>query len=197
MHAISLVKTIHAILLERIQKGEWVIDATLGKGQDTAFLVAAVGEAGRVFGFDIQAESLHHVQQRLRSSVLTLYQANHADLLQHLPTVAHGNIRACMFNLGYLPGGNQHIITHATSTLRALSAACQVLMPDGIVTIIAYPGHPGGAEECGAVTEFCQQLAREEFTVEIIVSHSTNPNAPVGFVLKKCGQPLRQHSINR
>lgn len=185
MTATSLVKTVQTKLLERIQKGDWVIDATLGKGQDTAFLVTAVGETGRVFGFDIQAESIDHVQQHITSSALTLYQANHADLLNYLPMSAHGRIRACMFNLGYLPGGNQHIITHTTSTLVALHAACQVLMPDGILTIIAYPGHSGGAEECRAVTEFCQQRATKEFAVEIMMSHSINPKAPVGFVLTK------------
>jgi hypothetical protein len=68
------------------------------------------------------------------------------------------SIRAIMFNLGYLPAGDKSRITTASTTLKALEASRNLLMPGGRLTLIAYPGHPGGAEETKAVAEWFETL---------------------------------------
>lgn len=41
-------------LLKVVEPGDFVIDATMGNGHDTAFLAELVGPSGEVFAFDIQ-----------------------------------------------------------------------------------------------------------------------------------------------
>lgn len=54
------------------------------------------------------------------------------------------NSRLVAFNLGYLPGGDKGIITQSATTLLALEAAKELLLPGGVISIVAYVGHPGG-----------------------------------------------------
>ena len=44
----------HQLLKEVVEPGDFVIDATMGNGHDTAFLAELVGPSGEVFAFDIQ-----------------------------------------------------------------------------------------------------------------------------------------------
>lgn len=48
---------------------------------------------------------------------------------------------------GYLPTGDQDIITKAETTLQALDAAMDILDVGGVISIAAYIGHPGGQAE--------------------------------------------------
>ena len=41
-------------LLKVVEPGDFVIDATMGNGHDTAFLAELVGPSGEVFAFDIK-----------------------------------------------------------------------------------------------------------------------------------------------
>jgi hypothetical protein len=52
--------------------------------------------------------------------------------------------RLVAFNLGYLPGGDKEIITRSETTLLALEAAKRILIPQGLISIVVYVGHPGG-----------------------------------------------------
>lgn len=45
---------------------------------------------------------------------------------------------------GYLPGSDKATTTQAGSTLAAVEAACDVLKPGGLLSILCYTGHPGG-----------------------------------------------------
>lgn len=47
------------------------------------------------------------------------------------------------FNLGFFPGGDHSVITRPTSTLAAVQAAMDVVLPRGIISVLAYVGHPG------------------------------------------------------
>jgi len=63
-----------------------------------------------------------------------------------------------MYNLGYLPGGDQRVTTKHDSTLESLKQALQLLTPGGIISIVLYPGHREGAEEKEKVIPFCKEL---------------------------------------
>lgn len=55
MNATELV---HSIINGRIGAGAFCIDATAGRGRDTAYLCELVGPYGRVIAFDIQQEAV-------------------------------------------------------------------------------------------------------------------------------------------
>jgi hypothetical protein len=185
----SLLKLAHQHIQNVLQSVDIAIDATVGNGHDTVFLVEQVGLTGRVYGFDIQTTALNTTRAKLQHSQLadcvTLIQASHADMANHIPINEHGKIKACMFNLGYLPKGDKSIITQTGSTLSALTVACNLLAPQGIMTILAYSGHTGGDEETASVQAWLAQLSNQQFAVEKIFSAIPSPSAPRLFVVKK------------
>jgi len=135
-------------------QGDIVIDATAGNGHDTLFLAERVGPFGKVYAFDIQASALECTAARLAAAGMTnvrLIQDDHANMLQTIDPLHHGQISTVTFNLGYLPGGDKTMITKTASTLAAIDAAIKLLRDGGRLTILAYPGHPGGFEETVAV----------------------------------------------
>lgn len=144
-------------------ESQWAVDATVGNGRDTLFLARHVGEGGRVYGFDVQQLGLDAARQRLDEAGVgkrvTLLHAGHERLSELLPAEAAGRVRAVMFNLGYLPGADKTIVTSPATTEAALNAALSVLAPGGVVSIVAYPAHPGGAGELVAVRNWCAGLA--------------------------------------
>ena len=47
-----------AFVGQAVKPGDWALDGTAGNGHDTLFLVNLVGDAGKVFAFDVQKSSL-------------------------------------------------------------------------------------------------------------------------------------------
>lgn len=200
MPRISLVEIAHRLVKAKLRPGDSAIDATVGNGHDTAFLLAQVQPAGHVYGFDIQPEAVAATRIRLGDpTCLNLFAVSHAELDPRVPTQLHGRIRAIMFNLGYLPGGDKRIITRTDSTLPALNAACRLIAPGGIITVVAYPGHPGGDDETAQITAWCAGLNPGMFKAEIIDSQPRNPKAPKLFAIEKLvAQPsFRRHNKTR
>jgi len=149
----------HALVQPALYDGAWVVDATVGNGHDTVWLAEAVGPEGRVFGFDIQAAAL----QRAGAAVhgmgrVCLVEAGHERMAELLPPEARGRIAAVMFNLGYLPGADKSLTTQTETTVLALSQAIEVVAVGGVVSVIVYPGHDGGAAEADAVRAWARGL---------------------------------------
>jgi len=189
MQRISLVNVAHNLIIEVLHPGDIAIDATIGNGYDTLFLAKQVGSSGEVFGFDIQQAAIESTKEKFRQTncpaCLTLTQASHADMSDKIPFRHHGNIRAIMFNLGYLPGGDKSIITRTDSTITALNSACRLLSGNGIITVLAYPGHQGGDLETDQVKSWCEQLDKDQFKISIVYSSECKDSAPRLFVIKK------------
>jgi predicted methyltransferase len=190
-HPISLVKLAHDAVKAQVKSGDIVVDATVGNGHDSHFLLDLIKPDGKVFGFDIQQAALTSTHQLLSAMTyyqcLTLIHDSHANMLEHIPVAYHGKIKVVMFNLGYLPGGDKHIITQADSTLSALNSACELLSSGGIMTVVAYPGHPGGNTETGQVSRWCDKLNKAHYQTKLIVSQADKTSAPVLFVVNKVG----------
>lgn len=51
--------------------------------------------------------------------------------------------RFVCFNLGFLPGGDRSIISQPATSVAAVKAAMNILEPGGIISVLAYVGHPG------------------------------------------------------
>ena len=164
-----LTEQAHELCRAVVAEGECVIDATSGNGLDTVFLARLVGETGVVYAIDRQNIAIDNTRRRLQQDGLNnviLVEADHARLKQAVPPERHGLIPAVMFNLGYLPGGDKSLITQPSTTLPAIEQALELLRPGGIVTVLCYTGHEGGAEETAAVLTHLQALPANEFEVQ-------------------------------
>lgn len=151
----SVLNFAHTLATGTLRDGGGAVDATIGNGHDTVALARAVGAEGTVHGFDVQAAALEATRERLAAASLAgrtdLHCVGHEQMAQHLPDPLHGTVGAVMFNLGYLPGSDSERTTQPDTTVAALEAALQLLRPGGIVTVVLYTGHAGGAEEAQAV----------------------------------------------
>jgi Putative rRNA methylase len=189
MQPISLVKLAQILVNEAVNPGDFVIDATVGNGHDTRFLLELVKPDGNVFGFDIQQTAIDSTLKKIPElsllTNLTLMNTCHSTISENIPLKFHGKINAVMFNLGYLPGSDKQIITSAQSTLTALAASCKLLIKNGIITILAYPGHEGGDLEAHAVMDWCQTLDSESYEVSLYESYIKKPLSPQLFVVRK------------
>ena len=191
MQRISLVNIAHNFIRDVLHPGDIAIDATVGNGYDTLFLVEQVSPSGRVFGFDIQQAAIDSTRAKASARCkmlpenLTLIHASHADMAEKIPVQYHGNFGAIMFNLGYLPGGDKSIITRTDSTVMALNSAIRILSSNGIITVMAYPGHPGGDLETEQVKNWCEQLDDNQFKISIIYSSENKESAPRLFVIQE------------
>ena len=172
----------HALLEDALRPGDIAIDCTMGNGRDTLFLADLVGESGHVFAFDIQETAIENTRGRLAqhdiaAERVTLLKESHANLLQQIPARSCQKIKAAVFNLGYLPGGDKRICTRPHSTIAALEGLRSILAPGGIVVLVIYPGHDGGEAEALAVLDYCKALPREEVQV-IVYQILNNPKHP-------------------
>ena len=169
MTSLSLVQQAHAALGDILAEGDIAIDATVGNGHDTLFLARAVGEGGTVYGFDIQEAALDAAYRRLQEAGMarrvSLYHAGHEAMAVVLPESVRGRVKAVMFNLGYLPGGDKQRTTGINTTLAALEQARLLLAPGGAISVLAYTGHPGGREEAEAVRGWAADLSPDHYRV--------------------------------
>lgn len=182
MNTYSLVQQAHAALTEILVEGDITIDATVGNGHDTLFLAASVGESGTVYGFDIQELALDTAYRRLQEEGLagrvSLYHAGHEAMAMVLQESIAGQVKAVMFNLGYLPGGDKGRTTGISTTLAALEQARTLLVPGGAISVLAYTGHPGGRDEAEAVKAWATGLSNDFYEVSVTVPSSKHGNAP-------------------
>jgi 16S rRNA C1402 N4-methylase RsmH len=131
-----------------------------------------VGPTGWVHSFDIQPDAINSTRNLLEVSGLinrvTLHERSHAELTESLPESHRGKIAVAIFNLGYLPGSDQKIITQPESTAVALQSALTELKSGGRLICVAYTGHPGGKEESDVVQTFAESAENAGNTVEKI-----------------------------
>lgn len=159
----SAVTWAQLLLADRLQAGDCAVDATAGNGHDTLFLCRRVLPGGRVFAFDKQEAALANTRARLLENGVaqadfTLIHAGHETLSERLPETLRGRLAAVMFNLGYLPGSDKNLITRAATTLAAAAQALEWLRPGGLMTVVVYPGHEGGAEEAREIAAWAAGL---------------------------------------
>ncbi|MCR4699127.1 MAG: class I SAM-dependent methyltransferase [Bacilli bacterium] len=170
-------------ILQHLKEGDVAVDFTMGNGHDTEFLSKTVGESGHVYAFDIQQQAVDSTAKHLKEvgcpENYTLIHDSHHKVKDYVKT----KIKAGMFNLGWLPGGDKSIYTLRETTLPAIKAAIELLDKDGIINIAIYPGHEEGDLEGQMVAEYLATLKRYLFSctkVQIINS----PTSPYFFVVE-------------
>lgn len=171
---------------QEVSPGDICVDATVGNGNDTLFLAECVGVSGKVYGFDIQQTAIEKTKKKLAAADLldrvNLIQDNHANLCEYL---TKDSVKAVMFNLGYLPGGDTNLITKPESTIQAIEAALYLLSQGGIITVASYRGHPGTLEEYTKVNILLSKLNPINFNVLRLESINHAHLPPVLFVANK------------
>lgn len=169
-----------------LAEGDLAIDATAGNGHDTVFLASKVGESGRVLAFDIQPEAIASARARVGAAGfggrVNFFEASHATMGRHAEA---SSVAAILFNLGYLPGGDRGVITTRDETLAALDLAVGLLRPGGILSVVCYPGHPGGDAESEVVIAWAGGLP-DGYPAEIDRRHDTFRPAPFLVLVRRC-----------
>lgn len=164
----GIIPFAHQLLENCIAKGDTVVDATCGNGNDTFFLSTLVGPTGHVYAFDIQTQAIETTKQLLSEKDcqnVTCIQDSHAKVNQYIPNTLHEKVGGAIFNLGYLPRSNKQIITKRDSTIQAIDSLLPYLKKGAVIVIVIYYGHAGGEEEKDAVLHFVKQLDQKQYAV--------------------------------
>jgi predicted methyltransferase len=165
-------------------EGDAAADFTMGNGHDTEFLSKTVGPTGRVYAFDIQKSALESTAARLRETGcpdnVTLIHDSHSNAKKHIDRP----IRAGMFNLGWLPGGDKSVTTRRETTLPAIADALELLDHGGVLLVAVYPGHAEGEAEGAEVAGYFASLDRHKICAsQFRIINS--PTSPYFFVVEK------------
>ncbi len=174
---LDLLELHKRFILNHLHEGDTAVDFTMGNGHDTAFLSKTVGESGHVYAFDIQKQALESSAVTLREEGCpenyTLIMDSHHKVKEYVNTP----IKAGMFNLGYLPGGDKSITTMRETTMPAIEAAIDLLDRDAVLNIAVYPGHAEGDAEGKMICEYLSSLDRRKIccTQIKILNSPTSP----------------------
>ena len=125
--------------------------------------VSLAGLNADVVSFDVLALSLAITEKRLEQEQLTTKLI--LDVDENVGNYIDQQIKAAIFNLGYLPKSDKQVITQAETTLDALTQLLEMLVKGGRIALMIYYGHAGGLEERDAVLAFVSGLPQREFQV--------------------------------
>ena len=161
---LNTLGVVHEFLKQYVREGAFCIDATAGKGRDTALLCRLAGPTGQVLSFDIQQEAVNQTralleQEHLRAEVIL---DSHAHMEQYAEA---GTVDAIVFNFGRLPGGDPKIFTLADSSVQAIEAGLRLLKAGGVMAIALYYGKENGYEEKYAIEQYLKTIDDRVFTV--------------------------------
>ncbi|MCI5628568.1 MAG: class I SAM-dependent methyltransferase [Clostridiales bacterium] len=185
---INKITEVNKIFLDKIvQKGDIVIDATMGNGYDTIYLGNLVGENGKVYAFDVQEEAIKSTKKKVERDNMTDRVELILDGHQNLDKYVKEEVSCVVFNLGYLPRAKHVVITKPDTTLEAIKKSLKLLKPNGIISIAAYIGHEGGLEEKNYICEYLDNLNQNEFNVLHMQFTNQINNPPQLILIEKKG----------
>lgn len=191
---IDLLKLHKHFILTHLKEGDVAVDFTMGNGYDTEFLSKTVGESGHVYAFDIQAQALEstarHLQETGCPNNYTLIRDSHHNVKQYVKEP----IRAGMFNLGWLPGGDKSVTTLRETTLPAIEAAIDLMDRDAILNVAVYPGHEEGDLEGKMICDYLAGVSRHKVCATK-VNILNSPSSPYFIVIET--KPLEKVPYGR
>lgn len=160
----NTLDVVHDFLRRQVKAGAFCIDATAGKGRDTALLCRLAGAEGRVLAFDVQQDAIDQTCALLDAEGLQaeVVLDSHANMAQY---AAPESVDCIVFNFGRLPGGDPKIFTTADSSLPAIDAGLSLLRPGGVMALAIYYGKENGYDEKNAILEHLKSLNDRMFTV--------------------------------
>ena len=181
----NTLDVVHDFLRRQVKPGAVCIDATAGKGRDTALLCRLAGKNGRVIAFDIQEAAVEQTRALLAEQGLTaeVVQDSHAHMARY---AAPGTVDCIVFNFGRLPGGDAKIFTTAASSLPAIDAGLTLLRQGGVMALALYYGKENGYEEKNAILSHLKSINDRLFTVLVCdwLNRRNDPPLPI-FIWKE------------
>ena len=157
------------LVWDRVMKhASVVVDATCGNGHDLLYLAKRAEKGCHLYGIDIQMTAINNSQELLQSN----------DIAKDISLTL-------IFNLGYLPGSDHHIITKPYQTIDAIKEGLKNLSKSGIITIISYPGTTEGLEEMQILKSFLSDLEQKLYNVCHWQPMNQINNPPELFILQK------------
>lgn len=181
----------HRMLRAHIQPGDFCIDATAGRGFDTALLCELTGRQGTVLAFDIQPDAIVSTKALLdeKGYHAELHLDSHANMRQY---AADGTVSAVVFNFGWLPRGSHAIFTHADSSIAALNAALALLKVGGLLSLCIYYGGANGYTERDALLAYIASLDSRYYTVVQCQFPNRTGDPPFAVFITKDAQPPQE-----
>ena len=193
------LQTTHRLWEALVKPGDIIIDATCGNGHDSKFLASLAlkeNTASKLYCIDIQGDAIHNTKQLLLSnpslSSLVDKQVCFTEGSHEVfpGDIVPGTVTLICYNLGYLPGKKRvndvvtgafnAVITKPDTTVRSLHNALPLLKEGGMLSVVAYPGHPGGQEEVEAVQQHLAEL--DDQTWRVYAHRPLNkPKLPIVF----------------
>ena len=174
----TITDWIHSVLTSSIEEGDFCIDATAGKWNDTLFLSEQVGKDGKVLAFDIQKDAIEQAKdlilQHGYSDRVEFVLKGHEYMDEY---AGPDSAAVILFNLGYLPGGDHSLATKESTTLLAAQKGLSILKKQGVMCICIYSGGDSGFSEKEAVLSWAESLPAKEYDV-ISCPFINKPNHP-------------------
>lgn len=151
---LSILNRSRLLMETNLKEDDLVIDATLGNGKDSLFLLNIV-KNGYLFGFDIQDDAINNTNNLLKDRFRNykLFSISHEFMYDTLENYV-GKISLIVFNLGYLPNGDKSITTNYKSSIKAIKSGLLLLNNKGHIVVTIYPGHSKGYEESIQIKKF-------------------------------------------
>lgn len=167
----------HEIIKNNCCSYEIAVDATLGNGHDTDFLSE---QFKKVICFEIQKTAIDNYNKNKKNNVNIICDS-HENLLNYIEV----KVDCVMYNLGFLPGGDKNITTHAETTIKSMEQALILLKPGGIISMALYVGHEEGEREKNAILQFASELPKNEYGVMLHSYINRNNKAPMLLIIEK------------
>ena len=191
---IDLLDLHKQFILTHLKEGDIAVDFTMGNGYDTEFLARTVGMSGHVYAFDIQAQAVESTAKHLKEvgcpENYTLIHDSHHNVKNYVKEP----IKAGMFNLGWLPGGDKSITTLRETTLPAIEAAIDLMDKDAIINVAIYPGHEEGDLEGKMICDYLASVSRHKVCATK-VNILNSPSSPYFIVIET--KPLEKIPYGR
>ena len=175
----SILNMVKKIYVENVTSNDYVVDMTVGNGNDTLFLANI---SKKVFGFDIQDIAIKNTTKLLEENNVDnyeLFNISH-DKIDIVLNKYKNNIKLILFNLGYLPCGDKFITTNHETTLNAIKKSFDMLKNDGLILVVFYP-HPEGKLEAKVVLDYLNNYN----LIYKIYKNTPNEDAPYLVVISK------------
>lgn len=167
-------------IIDITEEDDTLIDATCGNGHDTDFLSSLV-PGGQVYSFDIQKSAIDKARAKYQNENITYVHAGHERIADYVNTP----VKAAIFNLGYLPGGDKSITTTFDTTITAVDSCFKLLVPGGRIVIVVYHGHDSGKIERDALLDRLHAWPQEAAQILQYQYINQKNNAPFLLVIEK------------
>lgn len=184
MSRYSIVEWTHDFVKRHVKSGDFCIDATAGRGNDTVFLAQLVGKDGKVLAFDIQPQAVEDTKCLLKEKGLTadVILDSHSNLKEY---AENETVDCIVFNFGYLPGGDHKLATKSDTSITAIEQGLLLLKKNGIMSLCIYSGGDSGFEERDALLSYLKEIDPKKYIVikNDYYNRPNNPPIPV-FIIK-------------